>query len=247
MGGITTDIRTGLAFCTRLPLAVPQDADLAQATWTFPLIGALIGALGAFAYWLAAGLGMNAFVASVLAIATTALITGALHEDGLADTADGFGGGTTKERKLEILRDSRTGTYGVIALIVAFLLKAGVLTNLTETPLVAFALIAAHSGARAILPAFMRAVPRAREDGLAATAGEPPPGSAAIATVLGFAVLLLCLGLGGALVAALAVAAASFLLARLAMQQIGGQTGDVLGAVEQVAEIVILLTASVFI
>jgi adenosylcobinamide-GDP ribazoletransferase len=246
MGGITTDIRTGLAFCTRLPLSAPPDADLAQASWTFPLIGALIGALGALAYWLAAGFGMNAFVASVLALAATALITGALHEDGLADTADGLGGGATKELKLEIMRDSRAGTYGVIALIVTFLLKAGVLTNLTETPLVAFALIAAHSGARAILPAFMRAVPRAREDGLAATAGEPPSGSAAIAAVLGFVALLFCLGLGAALVAALAVAAASFLLARLAMQQIGGQTGDVLGAVEQVGEIAILLTASVF-
>jgi len=244
MGGITTDLRTGLAFCTRLPVAAPEDADLAQASWTFPLIGALVGALGALAYWLAAQLGLGAFLASVLALAAAALVTGALHEDGLADTADGFGGGTTKTRKLDIMRDSSIGTYGVLALIVAVLLKAGALTALAEPSLVAWALVAAHAGARAILPAFMRMVPRARADGLAASAGAPPQGSAAIAAGLGMVALVLCLGLAAALVAALLLAVSSVLMARLAIKQIGGQTGDVLGAVEQTGEVLILLAAA---
>jgi adenosylcobinamide-GDP ribazoletransferase len=247
MGGITTDIRTGLAFCTRLPVPVAEDAagaGLARAGWTFPLIGAVVGVLGAIVYWLAATIGLPPFVSATLAVTATMLETGALHEDGLADTADGFAGGGTKERKLEIMRDSRSGAYGVSTIVLSVLLRVGALASLADPALVAAALVAAHAGARATLPAFMRAMPRARSDGLSAEAGKPPVGSAVVAVMLGLLALALCLGSGAALIAALLVTVACGVIAWLSLRQIGGQTGDVLGAVEQVSEIVILLTAS---
>ena len=246
MGSITTDIWTGLAFCTRLPLKLGSASagnGLARAAWTFPLIGVLVGLFAALIYWLADGLGLLPFVSATLAIVAALLLTGALHEDGLADTVDGFGG-RTRERKLEIMRDSRTGTYGVSALVSSFMLRAGALASLVEPGLAAAALIAAHAGGRATMPVLMLVLPRARQDGLSAEAGKPPLGSVIAAVMLGMLALALCLGPATALVAALLVVAAVALMAWLSDQQIGGQTGDVLGAVEQVSEILILLVAA---
>jgi adenosylcobinamide-GDP ribazoletransferase len=247
MGGITTDIRTGLAFCTRLPLRFgesPAEASLAQAVWTFPVIGVFIGALGALVYWLGYWAGLSSFVAATLVLAASVLVTGCLHEDGLADTADGFGGGGPKERKLEMMRDSRSGSYGVVALLLAVLLRVGAIASLIDPGLVAAALIAAHAGARAAMPVFMAAVPCARHDGLSAKVGTPPSGSVLGGVLLGLAVLVTCLGFSTALVATIMVAGGLWLMARLSLKQIGGQTGDVIGAVEQVSEILILLAAA---
>jgi adenosylcobinamide-GDP ribazoletransferase len=244
---LSTELKTGLAFLTRLPLGNSQPVtggDVARASWTFPVIGAGVGAFGALIYWLAHGLGLPAFVCAALAVAATLLITGGLHEDGLADTADGFGAGETPQRKLEIMRDSQIGTYGVAALILSLLLRVGAIASLAEPGLAALALIAAHAGARATLPVFMRRVPRARQDGLSADAGEPPQQSSAIAVGVGLVVLLLCLGFSATLIAVVLLAAALGLMAWLCLRQIGGQTGDVLGAIEQVSEILILLVAA---
>jgi adenosylcobinamide-GDP ribazoletransferase len=245
IGARIGEISASIHFLTRLPLPRHEGAgtSLAQAAWAFPLAGFVVGLVGALAYLIADRLVLFSWPAAALALAATMLITGALHEDGLADTADGFGGGDTRERKLAIMRDSRIGTYGVCALIISLLIRADAIASLTEPVLVAPALIAAHVGARAVLPLVMFVVPAARADGLAFTAGVPSGVSVAIAVVLGFLALLLCLGLGHALVALLALAIAAALLCWLAMRQIGGQTGDVLGAVEQVSEIVILLVA----
>ena len=121
--GLITELGTGLAFLTRLPVrcALGGEGSLARAAWAFPIVGALVGAFGALAFWGAALVGLHPFVAGVLAVAATLLVTGALHEDGLADTADGFGAGGSRERKLEIMRDSRIGTYGVVALVLSSL------------------------------------------------------------------------------------------------------------------------------
>lgn len=246
MGGITTDLKAGLAFCTRLPISSPQGVRLTDAAWTFPVAGAVVGLIGAAVLIVAAALSLPPFVAATLAVAATALATGCLHEDGLADTADGFGGARSAERAVEIMRDSRSGTYGVVALIVTFLLRIGALASLASggAVLPALALIGAHAGARGALPVFMRAVPRARDDGLSANAGKPGQGTAAKAAFIGLAVVLVCLGLGVTLVSAVAVALAVALLGRMAMRKIGGQTGDVLGAAEQTAEVLILLAAA---
>jgi adenosylcobinamide-GDP ribazoletransferase len=247
ISGLSTDLKTGLAFLTRLPLVHSQPAtgaDLVRASWTFPIVGAGVGAFGALIYGLMHALGLHAFVCAVLAVAGTALITGCLHEDGLADMADGFGAGGTPERKLEIMRDSQIGTYGATALTLSLLLRVGAIASLADPALAALALIAAHAGARATLPVFMRRVPTARQDGLSAEAGAPPQRSAAAGVVLGLLALWLCLGLSATLIAFVLLAAALGLMAWLTIRQIGGQTGDVLGAVEQTGEILILLTAA---
>ena len=244
---LSTELRTGLAFLTRLKLRPPAPiagAEVAQASWTFPVIGAGIGLFGAIVYWLAYRLGLDPLLGGTLAVAATLLVTGALHEDGLADTADGFGGGQTPARKLEIMRDSGIGAYGAAALIFSVLLRACAIASIDEPGLVALALIAAHAGARATLPIFMRRVPRARGDGLSAEAGAPPQQSAAIAVAIGVALLWLCLGFGGALITLILLVAALALAGWLATNQIGGQTGDELGAVEQVSEVLILLVAA---
>jgi adenosylcobinamide-GDP ribazoletransferase len=247
ISGLSTDLKTGLAFLTRLPLAraAPSTGgDIAEASWTFPIVGAGLGVLGALVYWIAHGLNLPAFVGAALAVAAILLATGCLHEDGLADTVDGFGGGTTEVRKLEIMRDSQLGSYGAAALTLSLMLRVGAIAALAEPATVVAALIAAHAGARAVMPMFMRRVPRARLDGLSAETGAPPQQSAMLAIAIGVAVLLLCLGFGATLVTALLLTIALGLLAWLSMAQIGGQTGDVLGTVEQVSEIVILLVAA---
>jgi adenosylcobinamide-GDP ribazoletransferase len=247
--GISTDLKTGLAFCTSLPLArsAPgSGADVARASWTFPIAGAVVGIIGALVYWLADSVGLHPFVSGALALAATVLATGCLHEDGLADTIDGFGGGATPEQKLAIMRDSSIGAYGASALALSLMLRAGAIASLAEPALVTPALIAAHAGARATMPLFMRLVPRARHDGLSADVGQPSVGSAWLASLLGLIALWLALGFSGALVACLLVAIGTGLIAWLSRRQIGGQTGDVLGALEQVNEILILLVAAVW-
>jgi adenosylcobinamide-GDP ribazoletransferase len=219
-------------------------ADVAQASWSFPVAGAVVGGIGALVYWLADGLNLDPILSAILAVAATLVVTGALHEDGLADTADGFGASASRERKLDIMRDSEIGTYGASALILSFMLRVGAVVSLADPGLAAAALIAAHAGARATLPVFMRIVPNARQDGLSAIAGEPPQRSALMALLLGLLALLLCLGLGATFIAALLLACAIGLMAWLCVTQIGGQTGDVLGTLEQVSEMLILLVAA---
>ncbi|PDT90957.1 adenosylcobinamide-GDP ribazoletransferase [Bradyrhizobium sp. Y36] len=246
---IVADLRMAASFVTILPVASSQpaaDGAVARATWALPVAGLLVGLAGAFVYKVAIRVGLSPNLAALLALATTALITGALHEDGLADTADGLGGGRTRERKLEIMRDSRVGTYGACALILSFGLRWSALATIAHPVAVALALCAAHAAARAGVPAFMALVPPARPDGLSASAGAPPGRSIAIAFALGTLVLVLALGPGKALVGLILLSLAGLMLARLAIRQIGGQTGDILGAFEQLGEILILLVAAAF-
>jgi adenosylcobinamide-GDP ribazoletransferase len=246
VGNRAGEIKTAIIFSTRLPLpafAPAGDATIAQAIWALPLAGVLVGGVGAIVYAIAHRLGVPAWPAAALTIAATLVLTGCLHEDGLADTADGFGGGATRERKLEIMRDSRIGAYGVCALVVSILIRAGVLASLADPGWVAWALIAAHGAGRATLPVLMFLVGPARADGLSVTAGQPPREQAIAGAVLGILILLICLGFESALIAAVLLAVSVAAVARLSTTQIGGQTGDVLGALEQVGEIVVLLVA----
>ncbi|MBR0773403.1 adenosylcobinamide-GDP ribazoletransferase [Bradyrhizobium diazoefficiens] len=241
------DLRIAASFATILPVgpSVPAgDRAIARASWALPVSGLLVGVAGAAAYAIASKLGLTSTAAALLAIATTVLITGALHEDGLADTADGCGGGSTRERKLEIMRDSRIGTYGACALILSFGLRWSALAAIASPWAVTLALCAAHAAARAGVPAFMLLVPPARPDGLSAGAGSPPTRSVAIAFALGTLCLVLALGPGKALIGLILLSLGGLILARLAIRQVGGQTGDILGAFEQIGEILILLVAA---
>ncbi len=247
LSGLSTELKTGLAFLTRLPVRIPPATaeEFLRAGWTFPVIGAGVGAVGAAIYWLAHAFGLQAFICATLAVTATLLLTGGLHEDGLADTADGFGASAGVERKLAIMHDSQIGTYGAAALTLSLMLRVGAIASLADPAIVAPALIAAHAGARASMLMFMQGVERARDDGLSAEAGVPPQGSALIAAGIALVVLLLCLGFGATLVALVLLAGAGGAMAWLSLRQIGGQTGDVLGAFEQTAEVLILLTAAV--
>lgn len=244
---LLADLKATLGFFTRLPvshLGPMEDGGLARALWAAPVAGIVVGLIGALVYWIAWKLNLPALPAAMLALAATVAVTGALHEDGLADVADGFGGGKTVERKLEIMRDSRIGTYGVCALILSFMLRAGALAAIADPKLVAFALVAAHAASRALLPAFMTAVPPARTDGLSASAGSPPNESIGIAAAIGVIMLALMLGIGSGLIALVFVLLGFVSLWWLCERQINGQTGDVLGALQQTGEILVLLTAA---
>ena len=239
---VLADITACLAFYTRLPVTVRDSSGrgFAQAQWAAPVAGLAVALCGAGLFWLAGAFGLPPLLAALLAVAATMLASGALHEDGLSDTFDGFGGGRTRERKLEIMRDSRIGSYGAAALIFSILLRAGALAAIAAPGAAAFALIAAHMSARALMPLFMHMVQPARTDGLSAGVGVIPRQTAVTALVLGGAALL-PLGLPSAVLAAILLAVWTFALKRLAERQIGGQTGDVLGALEQGAEILVLL------
>jgi adenosylcobinamide-GDP ribazoletransferase len=247
LSGLVADLNISILFCTRLPLAQSapvSGGDIARATWAFPIAGALVGGFGALVYWLAHTLALPPLVASALTLAATLAATGCLHEDGLADAADGFGGGATREQKLAIMRDSRIGTYGACALIMSLLLRGSALASLADPTIVALALVAAHAAGRATMPILMLLLPRARTDGLSADAGRPPLSSVVVAAILAVIALGFALGPMGAIIAVLLLATVVVVIGWLSLRQIDGQTGDVLGALEQISEIAILLTAA---
>lgn len=213
---------------------------LTRAARAFPIVGALLGLVGGIVYAIAFGLGLPSLVAAILAIAAMALATGALHEDGLADMADGFGGGGTAADKLAIMRDSRIGAYGVIALVLALAAKVGALTDLESTGVVMVALIAAAASSRAVMPAIMAWMRPARADGLGASAGRPTTNHVFTGIAIAVVLSVVLLGWTG-IVALLVCALGGFAVAWLARRQIGGHTGDVLGAAQQLAELFFLL------
>lgn len=226
-------------FLTRLPIRAPQ-AVLADAAIAFPLVGALVGLLGGGVFWLAALAGLPPLASALLALAATVATTGALHEDGLADAADGLAG-RTSEDAIRIMRDSRIGGYGVLAMIFSVGLRAAALAALSSPSAVVVALVVAASASRAAIPAVMLALPRATDTGQGASAGRPA-GTDAVAGILLAA--LLALGAAGApagLTALTAAAAGAAAVAILALRRLGGYTGDILGTVQQIAEIAALL------
>jgi len=220
--------------------------DFAAAQWAAPVAGAVVGCLAGGVFVLANYAGLSDFACAAVTLSAALLMTGALHEDGLADVADGFGGGRSIARKLAIMKDSRIGTYGGLALIASFVLRVAAIASLAASvaPVtVVLALIAAHGASRALLPLFMRLVPPARADGLAAGIGAVPDGAVAIALCLGVLALLPC-GIWAAFVMIVLLGLLVALMRVLACAQINGQTGDVLGTVQQGGEIIILLAAS---
>jgi len=244
--GLFAGFAAATAFFTRIPIVASRcgAVRLADGVWAFPLVGAGIGAVAASAFFLAQLLGLGDWPAALLAVLVGLVLTGALHEDGLADTADGLIGGHDPETRLAIMRDSRHGTFGVTAIVLSVLLRAAALAGIGEMVHAGLALIAAHAASRALLPLAMRRLAPAREEGLGAAAGTPSAPLTLAALALGLLISLAALGpLRGAVAFALAGAAVSA-SAVLAYRRIGGYTGDVLGAFQQIGEIVMLLTAA---
>jgi adenosylcobinamide-GDP ribazoletransferase len=232
-----------IAFLTRLPLPAPklmENGALANSMHLFPLAGILVGGIGAIAYGLALLL-LPPLLSATLAVGAMAAATGVMHEDGLADIADGFGGGVDRERKLAIMKDSRIGSYAAVTLILAQLLKVFAIATLARPGLVAGALIAAHALGRSAIPLAMQLLHPARENGLGASVGRPSASTAGIAATLAMLIAAIALPVGPAFFASAAAAALTLAMSWLAWRQIGGQTGDVLGGIEQVVEIAALL------
>ena len=237
------DLRTAVAFLTRLPMPHPQGAtpqNFVRAHRMFPIVGAAIGAAAGLVCLGLRAIGVPDLAAAALALGASAILTGALHEDGLADVADGFGGGRDREAKLEIMRDSRLGTYGALILLVSFVAKLAALAAIPDG-FVVQSLIAAHALARGVLPAMSMSMAYARTDGLARNAGQPDSAIAATAAVMALFIALLALSWTNAFWAAVMAGLCAAGMAWLAKRQIGGQTGDVLGGAEQLAETAILV------
>lgn len=229
------DLIRAAQLLTRLPVPGGDGTRGAEAAWAWPLIGAVV-ALGQIGVGLVAlNIGLPSSVAAGLAIAAGLLMTGGLHEDGLADCADGFWGGMTRARRLEILKDSRIGAYGVLGLIVTMGLRwALYATLLASAPLT---LLAGAMISRAGMAAVMASLPFARDGGLAAHVGKPPRwavwGGIAVAGIG----TVLTAGLVAGITASLIAATTIVIIARVAKAKIGGQTGDVLGAAQVAGEI----------
>jgi adenosylcobinamide-GDP ribazoletransferase len=239
------------AFFTGLRFKVGEPSwQLADVLPVLPFIGAAVGLVAGFVFALVRSLAGPGWLAGVLAIGAAIVITRALHEDGLADTADGLGPHALEApKRLEIMRDSRIGTFGVLALALSVLIKVACLAQFSGgTGLVV--LVGAHALSRAVLAYPLLAFSPVREDGLGAQAGKPTDHDAWIAIGIGAAVafvLLLGKGLVVAVVAPVAAVAAAWFAARWIAERIGGYTGDTLGAVQQTAELVFLLAAALLI
>lgn len=255
--GFAADLVMCLRFYTRLPIPVmdfePSGSDddaFGRALRLAPLAGLVIGGLGALTLLVGIhSLGLPPGVAVTLALAVQIAVSGALHEDGLADVADGFGGGRGRERKLEIMRDSRIGTFGTLALVLSAGLRIVAVTSLLERYGVAAAAAvlpaaAAASRGLGLLPLAM--LRPARRDGLGHAAG--PIGAASLGSAVAVAVFLgMTLPFVGGFTQGRALAACGGVLltcvavTRLAQRQIGGHTGDVAGTAQQAGEIAYLL------
>lgn len=237
---------TALVWLTRLPLgrllprAIPA---LARAAWAFPLAGIAVALPAGGVFWAAATLGLPPLAGALLALGAMAWLTGALHEDGLADFADGCGS-PDRARALEIMRDSRLGSYGAVALLLSFGLRAAALAVMAPGAALA-ALVGAAALSRAGMAAGLAFLPPARPEGLGRLAGCATPGQALAAGTFGAALLAWpAAGFGHWLAALLCCGIAQCLIARSARRRLGGQTGDVLGAIQQVGEIALLLVLS---
>lgn len=231
-----------LSLLTRLPIRLPEGAyeNSARAAWAYPVVGVVTGLICSFAAWVALGAGLPVWVAALVYLGAGMVITGAMHEDGLADTADGFWGGWDRGMRLKIMRDSQIGTYGVLTLLVVQALRFGAILHLLETETWLLPLVALHVASRAVMPVIMAALPHARSDGLSKSVGQVSALSAASAAAIGIACLWAAFGTAGLALAVLAGIAATC-VALIAKSKIGGQTGDVLGASQQITETLLLL------
>ncbi|NQV57652.1 MAG: adenosylcobinamide-GDP ribazoletransferase [Rhodospirillales bacterium] len=245
------DLRLGFSFLTRLPVPGSWGTDeaagkfsLAQASRFFGIVGLVVGIIGAAVLLLGAWAGLPHLAASILALGAIALVTGGLHEDGLADTADGIGGASSRERRLEIMSDSRIGTYGVLALIFVIGLKAAALSSMTSASEAAITLFAAAAASRGFLPLFMHYLPAAKADGMSSAAGKPEFNHAGLSAAIVVVALFIAFGFWLSLGALIAAAIVSGVLAMWALRALGGQTGDVLGAIQQVIEVTLILAVS---
>ncbi len=238
-----------LGFLTRLPIPLTKTLDpppLSQSMRFFAFAGTLVGAANGIVLLGLHYVHVSALMAAILACGFGAIITGALHEDGLSDMVDGLFGGKTREQRLLIMRDSRIGNYGALALGLAILARVAAYQILVALPPFTAVLLLAATGAfsRAMMVDLMWATRSARSDGLSVFAGRPGRNVALFAIVSGGALAIVAgfqIQHASGVIAILAACAVTALVRRLAIRMIGGQTGDVCGAVQVLSEIAMLV------
>ena len=248
-----------LAFLTRLPpsrRAFTGTHPLGEDVHAFPLAGLLATLPAVVVLWIATSLGLTSLVSACLAVATQIAATGALHEDGLGDVADGLGGHHEKTRALAIMKDSRLGSYGALALILSVAIRIALVAALIDrSPLgtapetAALALLAVAAGSRGAMAGLWSSLPSADPGGLADSVGQPDKAKGRAALAIGLAVY----ALGGVFACGAGSTLAGFVLSALALlwfrktliRRLGGQTGDTIGAAQQLVEIAALLGLAV--
>ena len=241
-----SDLINAFIFLTRLPMPRWRNRTLARSGWAFPLVGLVTGAIGGAVY--AGGLWLfgSVWLAALVVLAVMVMITGALHEDGFSDAADGLWGGFSPEKRLAIMRDSNIGGYGAIALFFNLALRTVALAGLAQPELVLFALIAGGCYSRSLITLIMGSLPLAGKTGLAASAGKPKAAEMVVAALLGMGSCSLIghhlFGPGAAVHLIVWPAMIVLFFMMLVRKKTGGYNGDTLGASQQLAEITVLLT-----
>ncbi|MEQ8902009.1 MAG: adenosylcobinamide-GDP ribazoletransferase [Roseovarius sp.] len=238
-----SDIALALSLLSRLPVRCGSYARGAHAAWAYPLAGLVIGGLAALGGLVAQWCGLPAPLAALVVLTLGIVTTGAMHEDGLADSADGLWGGWTQARRLEIMRDSHIGSYGVIALGLSLAARGVALWLLfSQSPAAGVTgVLVAATLSRAAMAGVMAALPHARSDGLSHSQGPTPMGAVLLGLGLSIGVALILAGSAG-LWAVLWAGLVTVAVTALAQAKIGGQTGDILGATQQMAEIAVLVS-----
>lgn len=245
------DIARSTGFLSRLPMPARHferhDGSLSRASAMFPAAGLLIGLCPGLLVVLLSSGGANHALTAVLALAVLIGITGALHEDGLADSADAFGARGGREHMLEIMKDSRIGTYGVLALLISFALRAAALTIILSVIggwNTALVLLAVAAASRAAMVWHWSHLPPARQNGVAASVGAPDQDARTLALISGGLLFVVLASLACGLVPALfglgLLAAMASLWTSLVRSRLKGHTGDTIGATQQIAETVCL-------
>lgn len=246
LGDWWKDFVRAATFLTRVPFHIEETEaarPLASATRAFPLAGLVVGVAGAIVLLLANALGLPQLASSLLAVATTALVAGGLNEAGLANTADGLLTTKNKEDALRMMRESLLGAYGMLALVFIVGLKVAALEAM-EASDAAASLIGAEIAGRAILPALLSLLSPARSEGVSFDAGKPRKEDLILDLALGAVLMLIMLGFGAGLAAIVFTALVTALTIGIVKSRIGGHTGDILGATEQVVSTVVLLVAA---
>jgi adenosylcobinamide-GDP ribazoletransferase len=233
------DVAEAIGLMTRLPVTTIGSRGVAAA-WAWPLAGACVALIAAIIAAISLFVGLNPALAAGLALATQIILTGALHEDGLADSADGLWGAYGAQARLDIMADSRIGAYGVIALALGLGFRWLLLASLFDAGAISAPLIATAALSRAPMVTLMFWLPPARIDGLSARMGRPSRDTTILTVALALLVAILMTGFA-ALPSAVIALLITWAISKIALAKIGGQTGDILGASQQLAEIGILM------
>ena len=250
------DVARSIGFLSRIPVPgrffADYDGSLSRAVRAFPVAGLLIALPAAIVFSALLAFRTDPLLAALLALALQTMLTGALHEDGLSDTADGIGGGRDKEAALRIMKDSRIGSYGAVVMILSFAIRAAALAAIARstTPVEAgLVMLGAAALSRAAMVWHWSLLPPARADGVAASAGMPEPDATRLALGLGGVLAFLLILPAASLVSTLSVLALSAMitwgLTRYIDARIGGQTGDTIGTTQQLTEIMSLSALAV--